>query len=103
MGNLANFILSLIEISLAMMMFHRAVPTELLKGRAKAFKTWFLALALGMFGVDRLTAFIAVQPTPFITMLAHCWLATYGILRFGHIARFGLSKWGVKDAVQTDR
>lgn len=94
-GSPLDAMLALVEITVAMVLFHRALPSVLQGGRLKAFQIWALAMALGMFGVDRFAAYINGTHTSPLAMLGHCWLAAYGVLRFAHIARRGLTAWGV--------
>lgn len=90
----ANMILAALEMATAMILFHRAIPSVIQAGKSKAFKIWALALCLGFFSVDRLTAFLNNLPTSHMMLLAHVWLVVYGVLRYAHIAGRGLTPWG---------
>lgn len=89
-----NALLAAIELLLAALVLHRAVPSVLQNGRMKALNIWTLGIALGMFGVDRFAAFLTASPLTTTLGMAHVMLATYGGLRYAHIAKRGLSFWG---------
>lgn len=89
-----NMVLAAFEMTTAMLLFHRAIPSVIQAGKMKAFKIWALALCLGLFSVDRFTAFLNNLPVAHMTLLAHIWLISYGLLRYAHIASRGLTAWG---------
>lgn len=89
-----NMVLAALEMTTAMFLFHRAIPSVIQAGKGKAFKIWALALCLGFFSVDRFTAFLNNVSIAHMTLLAHIWLISYGVLRYAHIARRGLTAWG---------
>lgn len=91
---MVNMILAGFEMTTAMLLFHRAIPSVIQAGKLKAFKIWALALCIGLFSVDRFTAFLNVSQVTPMTLLAHVWLISYGLLRYVHIARRGLTAWG---------
>lgn len=94
LGSPASLILSVAEMFVAMILFHRAIPSVIQAGRKKAFKIWALALCLGLFAVDQFTVFMNGGTMSHMTILAHVWLVVYGALRYAHIAGRGLTPWG---------
>jgi len=89
-----NALLAAIELLLAALTLHRAVPSVLQNGRMKALNIWALGVAMGLFGVDRFAAYLSASGLTTTLIMAHSMLITYGSLRYLHIARRGLSFWG---------
>lgn len=85
-----NAFLASVEIFLAAVILHKAVPTVLQNGRIKALNIWALGVALGLFAVDRITASTAATSA----VMGHAMLILYGALRYTNIARRGLICWG---------
>ena len=97
-GSVVNVILACFEFGMGLVILHRALPSVLQGGRAKAVKIWALGFALLMFSIDRLTAFLNVANTPWMTLFAHGWLVAYALMRYSNIAARGIIRWGETQA-----
>lgn len=84
---IVNFMFFLVEVTLAVMLWHRAAPAMRSIAQWRAWMIFFLGLALAMLGVGQFEAAMLGTPIPFLRLTGDLALIIYGIWRFLHIVR----------------
>ena len=87
-------LIGLTEITLALLVFHRAMPAVRIYGPLWALKYWFLGFALGMFGFGRLFGPVVENNFSMIFSMGHYCLIGYGISRLAKIIAVSDTRWG---------
>ena len=89
-----NALIALLEIGLAFLIMHRAMPTvKVNAGVLLALEIYLIALVLAMFGVGRMLQFLNGLTAHWIFSAGHYCLIAYGILRYHTSMRSGARKW----------
>lgn len=95
--DLNNLVAGSLEMLLAIMIAHRALPNVRTEGLMRAFKFWSLAMALGLLGVGRYADYMTGRELGALAVFGHWFLILYAALRYRHtMSRCGQFKWGVK-------
>lgn len=95
--DLNNLVAGVLELALAILIAHKALPNVRTEGLARAFKFWSLAMALALLAVGRLAEYMAGNEMGAIGVFAHWFLILYASLRYRHtMKRCGRFRWGVK-------
>ena len=84
---IANFMFFLAEVSLAVMLWHRAAPALRTIAQWRAWMIFFLGLSLAMLGVGQFEAAMTGDSIPFLRMMGDLALIIYAAWRFLHIVR----------------
>lgn len=85
--NLLHLVAGLVEITVAILLWHHAAPALRRIGTWRAWKTWLLGLALALFGVGQIDAWLSGTQIPLLRQLGDGVLIFYGAWRFVHIMR----------------
>lgn len=91
-----NMVIGLIELTLALTFFQKALPVMLAEARIHALKIWLFGFALGLMGAGRLESAIRAEPTAALYDLGHLALILYAALRLRLILKSGQCQWWLK-------
>ena len=82
-----------IEIALALLVFHRALPAVLVFGRLQVLKFWLLGFALGSFGIGRAFGPPYLAADAWIFTVGHYCLIAYVVMRLRQLMLASDSTW----------
>lgn len=85
--NLLHLVTGLVEITVAILLWHHAAPALRRIGTWRAWKTWLLGLALALLGAGQIDAWLSGAEIPLLRQLGDAVLILYGAWRFFHIMR----------------
>lgn len=87
-------LLATAEFVVGVLLMHKAVPTVMSGGRAKAFKIWFLAAALLLFASVHIAGAGHAWTNHWVNLLAQLLLVAYAVQRYRSIVVKGSAvKW----------
>lgn len=84
---LIHLVTGLVEITIAILLWHHAAPALRRIGTWRAWMTWLLGLALALFGTGQIDAWLSGDPIPLLRQLGDVALIIYAAWRFLHIMR----------------
>lgn len=82
-----HLLTGLVEIAIAILLFHHAAPAIRRIATWRAWMTWLLGLALTLLGVGQIDAWLTGQTIPWLRQCGDIVLVTYSAWRFLHIMR----------------
>ncbi|KUO53206.1 MAG: hypothetical protein APF82_01050 [Sphingomonadales bacterium BRH_c42] len=91
-----NMAIGLIELTLALVYFQKALPVMLAQARVQGLKIWLFGFALGLMGAGRLESAIRAEPTAALYDLGHMALIIYAAIYLRAILKSGNSHWWLK-------
>ncbi|KNH02620.1 hypothetical protein J121_404 [Qipengyuania citrea LAMA 915] len=84
---IVHLLTGLVEIAVAILLWHHAAPALRRIGTWRAWMTWLLGLALALLGVGQIDAWFAGSTVPLLRQLGDVVLLFYAAWRFVHIMR----------------
>lgn len=91
-----NMAIGLIELTLALVYFQKALPVMLAQARVHGLKIWLFGFALGLMGAGRLESAIRAEPTAALYDLGHMALILYAAIYLRAILKSGNGHWWLK-------
>ena len=84
---LTHLLTGLVEIIIAVLLWHHAAPALRRIGTWRAWMTWLLGLALALLGTGQIDAWLTGETIPLLRQLGDVVLILYAAWRFIHIMR----------------
>lgn len=92
-AQLLNFLIMTGLLAASGLLWHKGMPAAMRDGRVKAVEIFLLGLVMGLFGVGRLAAFLALPQGLSIYTLGHAALLAYAFLRYRRLLLPGKVGW----------
>lgn len=85
--NIVHLLTGVVEIVVAVLLWHHAAPALRRIGTWRAWMTWLLGLALALLGIGQIDAWLSGSTVPLLRQLGDVVLIFYAVWRFVHIMR----------------
>ena len=82
-----HLLTGIVEITIAVMLWHHAAPALRRIGTWRAWMTWLLGFALALLGIGQINAWLVNAHIPFLRQSGDFALIIYAAWRFIHIMR----------------